>query len=106
MAFGFAGQSKMKICAPPRVGGRPQTSSMSFDNRAADGQPHTGAVSLGGKEGAENLLSLLRRQSDPGIGDRDQQLAILDLLRPYRKFACTRYVLHGIDAIEHQVHEY
>src|SRR6266403_1331470 len=105
-AFGFAGQTKMKTCAPLRVRGGPQTTSMRLDNRAADWESHTGTVSFRGEERAEDLFGLQRRQSDAGIANRDQQLAILDWLRAYRKFTIGAYVLHGVDAIEHQVHEY
>jgi len=102
----FARQSEMKTGAPPGVGVGPQTSSVCFDDGPTDWQAHTGAVSLGGEERAENLFRLLRWQSDPRITYRDQQLAILHLLRPYRKFAGGGYVLHGVDAVNHQVHEY
>src|SRR5882724_833920 len=104
-AFDFVGQSEMKTCALLRVGGGPQTTSMRLDNRTADWESHTGTVSLRGEERAEDLFGLLQRQSDASIADRDHQLAILDSLRPYRKFTCGTYVLHGVDAIEHQVHE-
>src|ERR1700730_14275918 len=85
-AFDFAGQTEMKTCAPLRIGGGPQTTSMRLDNRAADWESHTGTVSLRGEERAEDLFGLLRWQSDASITDRDHQLAILDPLRPYRKF--------------------
>src|SRR5882724_538209 len=105
-AFGCVGQIEVKTCAPLRVGGGPQTTSMRLDNRAADWESHAGTVSLRGEERAEDLLGLLQRQSDASIADRDHHLAILDSLRPYRKFTCGTYVLHGVEAIEHQVHEY
>src|SRR5882724_5146768 len=105
-AFDFVGQSEMKTCALLRVGGGPQTTSMRLDNRTADWKSHTGTVNLGGEERTEDLFVLLQRQSDASIADRDHQLAILDSLRPYRKFTCGTYVLHGVDTIEHQVHEY
>ena len=78
---------------------------MRFDNRAADWEPHTGTVRLCGKERAEDLFGLLRRQANPRITDRDPQLSVLDLLRADRKFTCGA-VLHGLNAIQHQVHEY
>jgi len=54
---------------------------MRFDDGAADPKPHAGAVSLGGKEGINNLAPLLRRQADAGISDRDQQLTAFRSLR-------------------------
>src|ERR1700674_1196519 len=104
--FDFVGQIEMKTCAPLRVGGGPQTTSMRLDNRAADWESHTGTVSLRGEERAKDLFGLLQRQSDASVADRDHQLAILHSLRQYRKFTCGRYVLHCVDAIEHQVHEH
>src|SRR5258708_2465686 len=77
---------------------------MRFNDGAADRQPHTGAVRFGGKERMEDLF-LLRGQTPAGIGNRDQQLTILGLLRLDRKFAPGVHVLHGINAIEHEVHQ-
>src|ERR1700756_1089390 len=99
----FAGQSEMKTCTPPGVGSGPQTTSVRLDNRAADRKSHPGTVILRSEERAKDLFGL-QRQSDASIADRDQQLAILAPLRPYRKLTCCAHVLHGIKAVEHQVH--
>src|SRR5438128_12465909 len=96
-------QGELKSCAPPRGTGGPQASAMRLDDRATDGQPHTSAVILGRKESTEDLVRLLRRQSHTGIADRDQQLTIIDF-RPDSKLTSTARLLHGIDAVEHQVH--
>jgi len=45
---------------------------MRFDDGAADGRSHAGAVGFGSKEGIEDLVRLLRGQSHAGIADGDQ----------------------------------
>src|SRR6266851_9415236 len=54
----------------------------------------------------QGLISRVMCQpTHASIADRDQQLIILGLLRLDRKFAFSVHILHGIDAIEHEVHE-
>src|SRR6266404_1769991 len=98
------GQGEPKSCAPPGGTGRPQAAAMRLDDRATDGQPHTGPVILGSKECPEDLVRLLRGQSHTGIADRDQQLTIAGFRLDGKLTSATRF-LHGIDAIKHEVHE-
>jgi hypothetical protein len=79
---------------------------MRFDDGAADGQSHAGSLRLGRKEGIEDLLRLFWPHSHTRIADRDQKLTIVALLRLDRKFTSSAHVLHGFDAIEHEVHQY
>src|SRR5713101_2573561 len=62
-------------------------------------------MKLRGKECIEDLIRMVGGQSHAGNADRDQQLTILGLLRLDRKFAFSVHILHGIDAIEREVHE-
>jgi hypothetical protein len=70
------GQGEPKSCTAPGSTAGPQAAAMGLNDRATDGQPHTGPIILGRKEGPENVVRLLRGQSHTGIADRDQQLAI------------------------------
>src|ERR1700682_4600393 len=98
------GQGELKSCAPPRARGAPQTASMRLDNRAADWQPPASPVILGRKECPKNLVRLLRGQSHAGIAYRDQQLTVVAFRLDGKLTSATRF-LHGIDAVEHEVHE-
>src|SRR6202040_2491533 len=102
----FAGQSELKGCASPGVGGGPQSAAMRLDNGPADRQSHADALSLGGKECIKDLVRLPYGQPPPRIADGDQQPTILGLLRLDYKFASRAQVLHRFDAIEHEVHEH
>src|SRR5258705_3032363 len=99
-----SGQSELKSCTLPGGTGGPQAAAMRLDDRATDGQPHTGPVILGSKECVEDLVRLLRGQSHTGIADRDQQLTIAGFRLDGKLTSATRF-LHGIDAIKHEVHE-
>src|ERR1700675_2003074 len=76
---------------------------MRFDDGAADGQPHTSPVILGGEKCLEDLFRLLRGQSHTGIADRDQQLSISGF-RLDSKLSSASRSPHCIDAVEHEVH--
>src|SRR3981081_1991506 len=54
-------QREIKTRAARWVGPRPQAPAVRLDDRAADGQPHTGAVGLRGKERFEDLVRLRRQ---------------------------------------------
>src|SRR5260370_36257700 len=79
---------------------------MRFDDGPTDGQSHAGALGLGGVEGIKDGLRNLWRQSYARISYRNQNLSGLVPLRADGKFTTSRDVLHGLDAVEHQVHEY
>ena len=79
---GIDRQGELKCCARAGIRGGPQTSAVRFDNRPANRQSHTSASRFGGIERIEDLPRLFWQQSYPSIGNRDQQLTILGLLRP------------------------
>src|ERR1700739_3532596 len=82
-SFGVVRQRELKNCAARRIVYCPQTAAVRFHDGAADPQSHTRAVGLGGKEGIEDLVRLLRRKAHSGIADRDQHVSILSALRLY-----------------------
>jgi len=98
------GQGEPKSCTPPGGAGGPQAAAMRLNDRPTDGQPHTSPVILGRKKCPEDLVGLLRRQSHTSIADRDQQLSISGF-RLDGKLTSASRSLHGIDAVEHEVHE-
>ena len=100
-----SGQGELKRCTAPGSAGGPQAAAMRLDDRTADGQPHTSPVIFGRKECIEDLFRLLRGKSHTGITDRDQQLSIAGF-RPDGKLTSASHSLHGIDTVEHEVHEY
>src|SRR5215831_10261379 len=55
-------QRKLKDGAPGRVWPRPEPSSVSFYDRAANRQPHAQALTLGRIEGVEKTIEILRIQ--------------------------------------------
>src|SRR5258708_38268185 len=101
----FAGQSELKCCASPGVGGGPQSAAMRLDNGPADWQSHADALSLGGKECIKDLVRLLGGQPHARIAYGEQQPTILGLLRLDCKFASPTHVLHGFNASAHEGHE-
>jgi hypothetical protein len=70
------GKGELKSCTAPGSTGGPQAAAMGFNDRPADGQPHTGPLIFGRKECLEDFFSLLRRQSHAVVADRDKQLAV------------------------------
>jgi hypothetical protein len=60
---------------------------MRFKDRTADPQSHAGAVRFGGKKRVEDLVRVLRAQTQAGIADRDQHVTILTALRLKRELA-------------------
>src|ERR1700691_1232984 len=93
----------MKSSAPSTIGACPQLPAMRLHNRTADGQPHSAALRLGGKERRKDLIHLRRWQSHAGVTDRELKVTVLQL-RLYRKLSAG--VLHGFDAVKHEIHEY
>jgi len=79
---------------------------MRFKNGAADAKPHADAVRLGGKEGIEDLVRLLRGKPYAGIADRDQKCAANDMdnldgfvsARPTVDAMLQRFPLQQLDA--------
>ena len=56
------------------VSGRPKTTTVRFDDSAADRQAHAAALSLGTKESIENLVGIFRGQASAGVAHRDRHI--------------------------------
>src|SRR6202030_3580783 len=98
------GQSELKSCTSPGGTGGPQVPAMRLNDRPTDGQAHTSPLILGRKECFEDLFRLLRWQSHAGIADRDQHLTVVSF-RLDGKLTLFSRALHGVDTVEHEVHE-
>ena len=77
---------------------------MRFNDGAADGQSHADPMRLGGKEGVEDLVRLLRRQPHAGIADTHHKLLVSRSVRLDGEFARPLHILHRINAVHHEVH--
>src|SRR6266571_7305409 len=93
----------MKGCTSSVVGSRPHAAAMRLHNGTADGQSHAAALRLGGKKRRKDLIHLLHWQPHARVTDRELELTVLQL-RLHRKLSAG--VLHGFDAIKHEVHEH
>jgi len=72
------GDRKLKESTTRLAPGCPQPSTMGFDDRAADGEPHAHAVGLGRVEGFKKTRQALRAQPVAGIPHRDADALRLD----------------------------
>src|SRR5713101_9675981 len=79
---------------------------MRFNDRAADGQTHSGPLRLRRKERLEYLVRLLRGKPYAGIADGHLKLLVFRSLRPDGQLTRSVHVLHRIDAIDHKVHQH
>ena len=77
---------------------------MCFNDGAADGQSHAGAMRLRRKEGTKDLVRLLRRQPRSGIADAHHNLFVFRSLRLDGELARPIHILHRIDAVSDEVH--
>src|ERR1700726_2701716 len=83
----------------------PQPSTMCFDDRSADRQPHAHAIRLRREEGVEQPADMFRLDSDTGILHRDQYLIGPVLARSYAQFATTVcHRTHGLNAVHQKIH--
>src|SRR5215510_4124886 len=98
-----AWQCELESGAPSGVGAGPQVAAMRLDDPAADGQPHAGSTRLGGEKRVENALRASFGKPNPGIAHGNKQLTILSPHRGDVQFA--DLLLHGLDAIEHEIHQ-
>src|SRR5947207_11375242 len=103
VGLAFGGKGETKACAARRIVGSPQAAAMRFNDGAADGQSHTGAMPLGGKESIEDLVRVLRRQPYPCIADRNHKVLVLRWLRLNCELAPPIHVLHGVDGIHDEI---
>jgi hypothetical protein len=79
---------------------------MRLNDGTADGQAHAGALALGGEECSENLVSLPGWQTSAHVAHGNEQLTIRFQLRGDRKVSSRIRLIHGIDTVKHQVHQY
>src|ERR1700752_3227195 len=100
----FGRQGQLKPCATSVVGSGPQATTMGFYNRPADREAHAGSLRLCREESIENLVCAFGGQTHTSVADGDQQWSFLARLRLDCKV--TSGVLHGLDSVAHQVHEY
>src|SRR5690349_441035 len=75
----FSWQGEMKGGSSSIISSGPQLATVRLHNRATDGQPHTAAMRLGGKERRKDLIHLLGWQTHARVADRELELTVLPL---------------------------
>src|SRR6516162_3223104 len=98
------GQRELKGRTPSCFGARPQTATMGLNYPSTDGQPHSGSLRFGGEERLKNAFGFLSWKPCPRVTHRNQQLTIFGPRG--RDAQLTALILHCLDAVEHQVHQY
>ncbi len=63
-------------------------------------------MSLRRKEGLENLVRLLRRQTHSGVADRHYNFLVFCSLRLNQQLSLPIHILHRLDTVDHQVHKH
>src|SRR5438552_10037831 len=101
----FARQRELKRCAASGGGGDPEATSVRLHDRSADRQSHPGALRFRGEECVENPFHLLGRKSAARVTDRDQKPAPL-VARRDGQLTWGTHILHGFDAIEHEIQQH
>src|SRR3984957_845388 len=96
-------QRELESDAPSRIGAGPKTAAMRLDDPAADGQPHARSIRFGGEKRIENALKASFGKANPAIAHGDKEVTILRPRRGNVEFATP--LLHGLDAIEHEIHQ-
>src|SRR6266404_7969290 len=98
------GESEMEGCTRPLIIVRgPDSSSKRLHDRAGNSQTHARPLRLSCMERIKNPFSIFRRQSYAGIAHRNEQLPLPVQSQLDRQFAAR--VSHGLNRIQHQVHE-
>ena len=97
-------QREMKTGPTRMVVRSPEPATVGLNDRSADTKPHTGAVFLGRKESVEYLARLVRGKSNSSVLDRYQKLFVAIILGAERQLTRAIDGLHGVDAVDHQVH--
>src|ERR1700730_17118050 len=103
MRLGSAWEGEMESCACALVGGCPDSPSIRLQDRAGDGQPHTRSLWFSRMKGIKNQVGTLRWQPYAGIADGNGQVTFGVHPRSDRQLAPG--VFHGLDRVQHQVHE-
>src|ERR1700722_448054 len=84
----------------------PQPATVRLDNRSADAQAHTGSMFFSCKESVEDLAGLVGWQAYARVCDGYQQLLLDVVLGTEGELTRAVDGLHGVDAVDHQVHQY
>src|SRR5580700_1069630 len=79
---------------------------MGFHDRSADAESHADALRFGSKERIKDVVRLLGWKPDAGIADRYQHLAIFSTVRLDGELARAIHILHRVDAVHHEIHQY
>ena len=94
-------QDELKRRPRPGIVGGGHPSAMGLDDRAADRQSHAHAARLGGEEGPEQTVRVLRVDAGSGVDDLDRHLIGLNRLRSDQQLALPlgdrRHGLNGVD---------
>src|ERR1700730_10264304 len=85
------------------MSGCPETATVRLHNGTADSQSHAAALRLGRIKRRKDLFHLLLWQSHARVTDGELELTVLQF-RLHRKLSAG--VLHGLDAVKHEVHEH
>src|SRR5258708_1310871 len=102
--LGCGPQSEIKRRATPVIAVGPNPAAMRFDDRLTNCQAHAAALRLRRKECVEYLVVLAWGRPGPWVMNRNLDLAVPTQLRLHREHAAR--VLHRLDTVEHEVHQY
>src|SRR3954447_17535275 len=94
-------QSEMKCNSRPSIGCKPQSTALRFNDRTADRQAHTSALTFGSKEGLKNVLRILGLDSFTGIDDRNHDETLFRASGHNPKGAGALQLLHRFQPIEY-----
>src|SRR5579864_827085 len=95
-----AGQGEPKYGPARYIHVRPQPAAVGFDNRSADRQSHSYSARLGGVEGLENAIEMVRIESRSGIAHGHENATGLGLLAGYQQLSWAGLErAHGFDGV-------
>src|ERR1700757_3308652 len=78
---------------------------MCFSDGAADPEPHSGSLRLGGEKRFKDLSRLLRRDSYSSIADRNHNFVVLSGLRVDGELTRPIHISHSIDTVNDAIHQ-
>src|ERR1700675_4927242 len=107
ISIAYARQTELKISTLVNVGGSPDSASMSFHDRTADGQSHADSAGLGGEKWLKKLIQMMGGNSLAGITNRNND--VVRSLAPRNQEQFFRMFLlpiHGLDGIQHQIKDH
>src|ERR1700692_4132279 len=107
ISIAYTRQTELKISALVNVGCSPDSASMCFYDRTADGQSHANSAGLGGEKWLKKLIQLMGGNSLAGITNRNND--VVRSLAPRNQEQFFRMFLlpiHGLDGIQHQIKDH